>query len=372
MNGTIPAGAPLPQEPLRVLMTADTVGGVWTYAMELIAALQPEVEVILATMGAPLNASQWREVERLGIEVHESIFKLEWMDQPWKDVAEAGEWLLALERQIRPDLIHLNNFAHGALPWETPVLMTAHSCVYSWWTALHGTPPQEGWRTYHRIVREGLRAADVIVAPSRALMREIQRHYGPLKRSQVIYNGRSRWHFTERAKEPFVFCAGRLWDQAKNVQALARAAKGIPWPVYVAGETAAPGGSPQHYSNVRMLGPLAGPGVSYWMSRASIYALPAKYEPFGLSVLEAALSGCALVLGDIPSLREIWGEAAVYVTPDDSVALQETLRELTVADTQRRRLARAARERAHAYSSSALGFHYLGLYQQAVRERVEI
>ncbi len=32
--------------------------------------------------------------------------------------------------------------------------------------------------------------------------------------------------------------------------------------------------------------------------------LPARYEPFGLSVLEAALSGCALVLGDIPSLRE--------------------------------------------------------------------
>ena len=35
------------------------------------------------------------------------------------------------------------------------------------------------------------------------------------------------------------------------------------------------------------------------INTASIYALPARYEPFGLSILEAALSGCALVLGDI-------------------------------------------------------------------------
>ncbi len=39
------------------------------------------------------------------------------------------------------------------------------------------------------------------------------------------------------------------------------------------------------------------------------------YEPFGLSVLEAALSGCALVLGDIPSLRENWDGAADFAEP---------------------------------------------------------
>src|SRR5436190_23853133 len=41
---------PLPQ---RVLMTADTVGGVWTYALELARVLcEQEVEITLATMGA--------------------------------------------------------------------------------------------------------------------------------------------------------------------------------------------------------------------------------------------------------------------------------------------------------------------------------
>jgi hypothetical protein len=58
---------------------------------------------------------------------------------------------------------------------------------------------------------------------------------------------------------------------------------------------------------VRCLGPLEASELAGWMHRAAIYALPARYEPFGLSALEAAQAGCALVLGDLSSLREVWG-----------------------------------------------------------------
>src|SRR5918911_1315042 len=58
---------------LRILMTADTVGGVWTYALELTRALQPyDVEVLLATMGPRPNSAQ-RE-QALGIP-NLSLFK---------------------------------------------------------------------------------------------------------------------------------------------------------------------------------------------------------------------------------------------------------------------------------------------------------
>ncbi len=40
------------------------------------------------------------------------------------------------------------------------------------------------------------------------------------------------------------------------------------------------------------------------------------------------MAGCALVLGDIPSLRELWGGAALFVPPDDSEAILHTLRAL--------------------------------------------
>ena len=39
----------------------------------------------------------------------------------------------------------------------------------------------------------------------------------------------------------------------------------------------------------------------------------ARYEPFGLAVLEAAQAGMRLVLSDIPSFRELWDGAATFV-----------------------------------------------------------
>jgi len=72
----------------RILMTADTVGGVWTYALELVRGLgESGVEVALATMGSPLTSQQRLAAESIAtLEVFESNFKLEWMENPWDDV----------------------------------------------------------------------------------------------------------------------------------------------------------------------------------------------------------------------------------------------------------------------------------------------
>ena len=90
----------LEHAPRRVLMTADTTGGVWTYALELARTLcEQEIELALATMGAPLSEAQWRETARIpNLGVFESTYKLEWMHDPWDDMVAAGEWLLELER----------------------------------------------------------------------------------------------------------------------------------------------------------------------------------------------------------------------------------------------------------------------------------
>src|SRR5690349_17311063 len=134
----------------RVLMTADTLGGVWNYAVELVRTLdQRGVRVALATMGAPPTVDQKAQLAGLRtLTLHESSFKLEWMQQPWDDVDRAGEWLLALERELRPDLVHLNQFVFGALPFAAPTLVVAHSCVLSWWRAVHGGRAPASWDPY--------------------------------------------------------------------------------------------------------------------------------------------------------------------------------------------------------------------------------
>lgn len=346
-------------------MTTDTVGGVWVYALELAQALTAHAcEVALATLGGYLSPSQVREVARIPrLTLYESDFKLEWMNDPWADVDEAGVWLLALGQEVQPDVVHLNNYVHGALPWSAPVLMVGHSCVLSWWQAVKGEAAPAEWETYQRRVRQGLRCADLVVAPTQAMMAALERHYGPLPATQVIHNGRSAHRFIPGAKEPFVLAIGRLWDEAKNVQALDHVAPEISWPIFIAGQDEDPEGRQVRFQNVESLGRLDSEAVCRWLARAGIYALPARYEPFGLSVLEAALAGCALVLGDIPSLRELWEDAACFVPPDDAEALGDALRTLTTDGELRRRLALAARQRSRRFSANTMGAAYWLTYQ---------
>ena len=314
-------------------MTADTMGGVWTYALDLVRALtEHEVRVALATMGAPLSPQQWAQARAIShLEVYESRFKLEWMDDPWREVRAAGEWLLNLEQTLAPDVIHLNGYAHGALAWQAPVLVVGHSCVLSWWQAVYGEPAPANWARYADHVATGLRRADLVVAPTQAMLDAARRHYGPLRATRAIANASSRAVSRKAQREPFVLCAGRLWDDGKNVATLAAIAPRLSWPVRIAGADRAPDGSVSSYAiphNVTLLGELDAEALAGWQARASIYASPALYEPFGLSVLEAARAGCALVLGDIESLRENWDGAALFVAPRNSEALAATLQRL--------------------------------------------
>ena len=356
---------------MKLLLTTDTIGGVWTYALELAGALGAHgVHVALATMGNPPSPDQRDAVRKLGhVRLFQSNFKLEWMQDPWRDVGRAGDWLLEIEDQFRPDVIHLNGYAHGALAWRAPVVVVAHSCVLSWWQAVKSCPAPASYDRYREEVTGGLRAADAVIAPSYAMLEAVMRHYGPLSHARVIHNGRTAAPFIlATPKEELVLTAGRLWDEAKNVRAVATIAPQLTWPVCVAGEMNHPDGNTTRHPNVHAVGNLAPDRLAQWFRRASIYALPARYEPFGLTALEAGLAGCALVLGDIPSLRELWDDCARFVPPDDTDALRDTLRELIRDKKERARMGERARARALEYAPKSMARSYLDLYYQ-LRER---
>jgi glycosyltransferase involved in cell wall biosynthesis len=116
--------------------------------------------------------------------------------------------------------------------------------------------------------------------------------------------------------------------------------------------------------HMRTVGQLSARQLRSWFAKASIYALPALYEPFGLSVLEAALSGCALVLGNIASLRENWGGAAWFVNPRDSRELASALRDLSANRAQREELGKRACLRALQFSPERMATSYLAGYSR--------
>jgi glycosyltransferase involved in cell wall biosynthesis len=367
---------------MRILMTADSVGGVWTYVVELGSWLLANgANVVVATMGRALTSQQREQLTRRGMIVEESEYRLEWMEDPWTDVAEAGQWLRELERKHRPDVVHLNGYAHGASGFRAPVMIVAHSSVLSWWRAVFGTDAPASYDRYRTETTRGLRAAARVVAPSHAMLDSLLQHEpwldrlvrrGPThdgsSKVRVIENGLTIPPFTRPQKRDLILAAGRLWDQAKNVELLARAAPALPWPIVIAGERQLGEREPPFdASALDCLGALRPDELARWMRSAAIFAAPALYEPFGLSILEAAAAGCALVLGDIPSLRELWGGAAELVDPRDPVAWQRSLQSLADDSIARRRLALSAYARAQRYSAGRMGAAYLRLYTELAR-----
>jgi glycosyltransferase involved in cell wall biosynthesis len=340
---------------MRVLMTADAVGGVWTYCLELAdALLEHDVEVTLAVMGPPPASTQRAELERSCAGAELGPYALEWMPDPWQDVAEAEQWLLGLADRVQADLVHLNGYVHGAAAWRAPTVVVAHSDVLSWHQAVLGVSAGREWELYRQAVEEGLRSAGLVVAPTAAVLGDLHRHYAFDSPELVVPNGIQR-SIPVLPKRDVVLAAGRVWDEAKNISALARVAPRLSWPVLVAGEGEVAGG-------VRPLGRLDRFQLDRALAATSVFAAPALYEPFGLTALEAARAGCALVLGDLPSQREVWGDAALFVDPADDSSVEEALRSLIDDPELRATYATRAHDRSLSYTAGRMAAGYVSVY----------
>ncbi|MBK8907109.1 MAG: glycosyltransferase [Rhodospirillales bacterium] len=106
------------------------------------------------------------------------------------------------------------------------------------------------------------------------------------------------------------------------------------------------------------------------LAAAPIFVSPSLYEPYGLTVLEAAQAGAALVLADIPSFRELWSDAALFFSARNAAALAAAANRLIDDPALRARLGLAARERAADYTIERTVEGMERLYRQVTERRV--
>jgi glycosyltransferase involved in cell wall biosynthesis len=361
---------------VRVLLTTDTVGGVWDHAATLARGLhEAGCSVLLAVVGEA-------DGERLaalpaGVETAARPYRLEWMQDAEADVEAAGDWLTELAALWRADVAHLNQMAYAARGFPCPVVTAVHSDVLSWLLEVEGRESSaDAWtRRYTRWVREGLAASAAVVAPSAYQATRVERFYGRAV-DRVIHNGvmapgrASTGEEKEAVPPPVVLTAARAWDPAKGVrvldEALERMGPGAP-EAHLLGETRAPDGSGFIPRRLRAHGRVERAEVDGWMERAGIYVAPSLYEPFGLAPLEAALRGCALVLSEIGSFRELWEGCAAFFPRGDAEALAEVLAALRDDAPRRAALAAAARARAlRRYTAALMVDEYAALYRATV------
>ncbi|HET9742368.1 MAG TPA: glycosyltransferase family 4 protein [Terriglobales bacterium] len=359
---------------MHVLMTADTLGGVWTYTRELVTQLSRlGVRVTLVSFGQIPTTEQAEWLEGLaGVTYHPTAFRLEWMQDAQSDLEESSEFLLSVITEAKPDLLHFNQFYYGNLDCDLPRLVVAHSDVVSWWVSVHGAePPDSEWiRDYRRNVSQGLGSADLVIAPTKWMLDQIETYYCRPQDSAVIYNGRDANLFVPHLyKDNTAISVGRLWDAGKQASLLL--SDDLPIPTVLVGSEQSPEGAVASaqarggLSKLYMKGPQSEVQLRQLLARAGIYVSTSRYEPFGLAPLEAALSRCAIVANDIPTFRELWGDDALFFERNNSRRMVLAIQELASNPKRRSEYAGRALERARRqFGSRRMAEEYLDTYRK--------
>jgi glycogen synthase len=372
----------LPGESVHVLVTADTLSGSWTYSRELVTGLVTRgVRVTLVSFGEIPLPGQTDWMDHLhGLDYRPTAFRLEWMQEAEEDLAESSAYLISLVRELRPDVLHLNQFCYGDLPVDVPRVVMAHGDLMTWKESVQdraGRSAPTSW--YHETVMRGILGADAIVAPSFWMLDQIRTNYLRPHRGVVIYPGRNPIFFNPYvSKEDCVLTVGRLVDASKQISLLTQHVHPVPVCIVGAEQTVPIPRIPiradvrvaTDETSVAIRGPQTEAQLRALYSRASIYAATARYEPLGISALEAAFSRCAIVANDIPCFREIWGDAALYFRTNDAASLAENIRRLNEDRPMRHAYAELAYSRARErFTTKRMIEEYLQLYRSLVTAR---
>jgi glycogen synthase len=362
---------------MRILLTTDTIGGVWTFTKELTAELlQRGHAVALVSLGHRPSHEQrtWcaaqSRIYGSAFEFTASTIPLEWMEKNEFVLRQGAGVLFHVAKRFRPDLLHSNQFCFGAVSVDIPKLVTAHTDVLSWGEACRPKRLQQSrWlRQYQTLVTHGLHACDAVVSPTRWMALALARHYSDLPPSYVIRHGRSFGPRESQMRTLQAVTVGRLWDEAKNIGMLRDV--NAPIPIYVAGERhCGDSVAPRQVGRTILLGALPESSLLTLLARSSIYIATSIYEPFGIAPLEAALCGCAVVANDIAPLREVWGDDALYFKGARSLSMllhQLNRNEGQLAEARRRSFAKAKE-----LTAERMADGYEALYQTLLDSRPE-
>jgi glycosyltransferase involved in cell wall biosynthesis len=349
--------------PRRVLITLDAVGGVWRYALDVARGLEKHgVVCLLVGFGPEPDTAQRAECSP-----HELIWTnepLDWMVDDGRALNTGTETVIALASEWKADLLHLNLPSQAAgLPDGLPVMVASHSCVPTWWQAVRGSELPAAWAWQRQRNREGFQRANAILVPTESHGAALRKVYGELPPLHVVHNA-TAVQPADHPKDKLILAAGRWWDEAKNGETLD--ASSSPWPILLAGPLHGPNGQSAAFSNVRTAGALPHQDVLTLMRSAAIFAAPSRYEPFGLAVAEAAICGAALVLADIPTFRELWEGAALFVDPNDIKGWSRAFATLAADSCLLRLLATQAGSRARRFSLPRQAARLYELYSDVV------
>ncbi|MBS1815935.1 MAG: glycosyltransferase family 4 protein [Acidobacteria bacterium] len=363
---------------MRLVVTTDTVGGVWTFTQELTRGLlEHGHSVALVSFGRLPSPTQQCTCETLAhtwgdhFQYTASDVPLEWMENNSRACTDAAPLLLDIIKQFEADVLHSNQFCFGALDVSIPKIITAHSDVLSWSQACRGTglTPSEWLQQYTTLVQRGLSGADAVVGPTAWMLHALEENFDLPSEYHVIPNGYTLTFAPQsNPRKLQAITAGRLWDEAKGIGILRDVSSSMP--IFIAGETEYESACViETVGSAIQIGHLAENELHALFQQSAIYLCTSIYEPFGLALLEAALYGCALVLRDIPTLREIWGEEVLYFT--EATSLTDRLQHLYTSTSLLEEMQHRSYQRARMYTRDRMVSAYIALFSASIQRHEE-
>jgi len=331
-----------------ILIDADVLGrrrtGEETYVLNLLRHLPlvaPDLRFAAVTRHPELLPLG---IEALPLSAHAQELRMAWS-------------LPRLLRRVRPELAH---FQH-ALPlgWRGRTVVTLHDLHFERDPGVMGLVDR---LTFKAVVPRAARRADRVLAVSERTKRDAVELYGlrPGKVTVTLHGVDPAFSPGDRPGGGYLLFVGAVQTR-KDPLAAAVAAGAVGLPFIVAG----PEKEPALARELRALGA----DVRGWVEQqeladlyrgAAALVLPSRYEGFGLPVLEAMASGTPVVLADEPALREVAGDAAVYVTGGDLAgAVRRAL-------DDRERLVRAGLVRARLFSWEESARRTADVYRQGL------
>jgi len=332
--------------------------GVGRYLHELLRAFAataaPRAHEFVLCSSAPIDVTAYEDL------------RIRSVNEPGRGVAWEQLTLRTVLKREQPDLLFAPGYT-SPLWTSTPTVLVVHDVSFS------SHPEWFSWREGARrriITRLAARKAARVVTVSRFSKSEIEAHLGVAPaRISVIPNGVTRLATTPATggRQPTVLYVGSIFNR-RHVPALIDAVallarRGVDVDLEIVGDNrTSPRIDLRHHAvvadvpdHVRIRSYVTDTELADCYSRAGVFAFLSEYEGFGLTPLEALSAGVPIVVLDGPTTREVYGEAATFVTAPTPVAIAAGIERALFDEDERRRVLGLADDvlARHSWNSSA-------------------
>lgn len=269
---------------------------------------------------------------------------------------------------------------------DVPLVVTVHDAAP---VLFPHTFTRRGRWFHARGIAAAARRADLVITVSDAAADELVAHT-PIARERirVVHNGVDQREVPDRevaaaraalglGEDPYVLWVGTL-EPRKNLPTLLAAfrkvvsSRDLRHQLLIVGPTgwrdndAVVTAARLLGDRARFVGALRGDQMGAVYRGADLFAFPSRHEGFGLPVLEAMAQRRAVVAADIPAIREVAGDAAKFIAPDDVDAWADALTSLLRDAAARSELGERGRVRATQFSWERCAAATRAVYAEAI------